>query len=232
MSRSSLHVSSGERPSPKLVFWLLALTCAAVVSCGLKRVELPSFEGISLAAALSELNRTTSIEAVLSVEYEKRDGLMNGDAFLRLSDTTLALRLYYLGFLAGEVMEEEGVIRSTPKLDRDRTVLLVDGLRNCFLWWKISDFEVEERGEHYLLRNASRSVLVDRKTLLPLEQIIGDEAGVVLRITYDMPARVDADTAGPSGAPVPSDWYQSRITIRHGDHVVTVAVKSYTPIRQ
>jgi hypothetical protein len=232
MLKRSSYMSSGNGPLRKLACWVILLSCAGLFSCAPKHVEIPSFEEIPLDAALSELQRTASIEAVLSVEYEKNDGVMNGDAILRLSDNSLTLRLYYLGFLAGEVAEEEGVIRSTPKLDRNRRVLLVDGLRSCFFWWDADDYEVEDRGDHYLLRNASRSVLVSRKTLLPVEQTIETENGDMLRITYDAPAYVHADTPGQHDLLVPSDWYQSQITIRLREHTVKVAVKSYILTRR
>jgi hypothetical protein len=215
--------------SPAFFFlWLIALATSFIVSCAPKHVEMPSFEGMPLEAALGELRSIKSVESVLSVEYEKNDGRLSGDAMMKLSDESLTLRVYYMGFLTGEITEEEGVIRSTPKLDWSRRVLFVDGLRNSFFWWNITDYEVEEHDDHYLLRNAHRRLILNRKTFMPVEQSIEVVDGEMLKITYDTPARVNTDNPALQGPSLLSDWYQSRIRIEFGHHVVRAAVKSYS----
>lgn len=216
------------------VFWLLA-----VASCAPKYAEKPEHVGIPLDSALAEFRSISSIEAVLYVEYEKDDNVMGGDAFLNLSADRLNLRLYYLGFLAGEVSEEGGVVKSKPKLNRAKSTILVEGLKNSFLWWNIKDYAVQEKDNMYVLRNASRKLLISKDTLLPVEQTIQLDNGDELSIRYDAPVKQgpgDKEKDGEravgkpaSSAPAsPSRWYQSQLSIKLKNNLVRVRVKSYS----
>src|SRR5208337_4741971 len=100
--------------------WLLATgyLLLALVSCAPKYAEKPSREGMSLAAIMTKMNTVRTIEAVLAIDYEKNDATMSGDAHLDLSPSSLNLRIYYLGFLYGELSEDNGVIHSKPKFDK------------------------------------------------------------------------------------------------------------------
>src|SRR5208283_2735972 len=134
---------------------LFYLTCSvlavlALASCAPKYAEKPYREITSLSEVLAKMNTVQSIEAVLSIDYEKNDAIMSGDAHLNLSPAALDLRIYYLGFLAGEVKEDNGVIKGKPKLDKYKSTFLVDGLRNSFLWWTISDYTIQENRDNYV----------------------------------------------------------------------------------
>ncbi|MFO0751843.1 MAG: hypothetical protein U0411_00775 [Thermodesulfovibrionales bacterium] len=204
---------------------LVLLLPLFLASCAPKHMDT-SIEGVRLEQLLDELRRVSSIEAVLSIEYEKKDGALSGDAFLHLAHDTLTMRIYYLGFLAGEVTEEEGVIRSKPKLDRSKSILLVDGLRNSFFWWNMKEYRIEEKEDVYLLYNSYRKVVISKKTLLPVRQTIELESGDTIEIAYDEPAW-NAGAAGGSAAPL-QQRYQSKLTIGLRNHLVRVKVKSYT----
>ncbi len=210
------------------VFWLLAtsswLLCFS--SCAPKYVEKPSREGVPLPEILSKMNTVQSVEAVLSIAYEKNNASMSGDAFLSLSPDTLELRIYYFGILAGQVTEDHGVIKSKPKLDKYKSIILVDGLRNSFLWWTIRDYTVEEKEDSYVLRNFDRTLTISKKTLLPLEQTIELDNGEEMTIAYDDPACSKPGTEN-NGLDPETGCYQSRLLIRYRDHQVKVRVKSY-----
>lgn len=208
---------------------LLALLCLLfLVSCAPKVVERPERAGIPLEDALASLRQVGSVEAVLDIDYEKGDSVMSGDAFLNVSDRALTLRLYYLGFLYGEISEADGVITSKPKLDRNRSTLLVEGLKNSFLWWNIDNFSVQERDDAYVLRNYHRRIVVSKETLLPVEQTIQLDNGDTLNIRYDAPVKNTPEDAPRQLTDPLLQWYQSHLTIQLKKHTVRVKVKSLT----
>lgn len=219
---------SGERQRHSLLFRILAsVSCLLLfASCAPKRVGLPLYEEVPLEKAMAELKSINSIEAVLAIEYEKKDSTMSGDASLRLSENNLNLRLYYLGFLAGEVNEENGIVKSKPKLDKNKSTILVDGLKNSFFWWNIKDYLVQEGDGVYILKNSYRKILVDKKTLLPVQQVIELANGDELNILYDAPAHSE-EAAKDSQASL-SQRYQSKLTIGLKNHLLRIKVKSYT----
>ena len=210
---------------------LLFALCLLFFSCAPKYAEKPSREGISLPEILAKMNTVQSIEAVLSIDYEKNNATMSGDAFLSLSPAALDLRIYYLGFLAGEVKEDNGVIKSKPKIDKYKSIVLVDGLKNSFLWWTISDYTVQETEDSYVLRNFNRTLTISKKNLLPLEQTIELDNGEEMTISYDEPVCNKLDTE-KNGLDPEIAWYQSHLSIRYKNHQVRVRVKSYTPTIQ
>ena len=65
-------------------------------------------------------------------------GARNGD---------LTMRIYSLGFLAFELISENGSIKSSRPLDNNKRVILTYGLRDCVFWWDMGDFEIEEQGK-------------------------------------------------------------------------------------
>lgn len=199
---------------------LTAYCILLTVSCAPRHVELPSYEGVSVENALSELKNIKSIEAVLSVEYEKNDSTMSGDASLNVSEDKLNLRLYYLGFLAGEVSEDNGIIKSKPKLDKNKSTILIDGIKNSFLWWNIKDYTLHEKEDAYELKNSYRKLLISKKTLLPVQQTIELNDGEELKIFYDAPAKTAEDK-----------WYNSRLKIEFKNYIVKIKVKSYSVAR-
>jgi hypothetical protein len=211
------------------VFIPVLLLCI-IVSCAPRHVEIPSFNDIDLNRHLAELSTVRSIEAVLSLEYEKGDSLMNGDASLTISENTLDLKIYYLGFLAGYISENNGVVTVSQKIDRNRTLMFVEGLKNSFLWWKIMDntYTIEEDGRFYKLENYNRKIFLDKKTLLPAQQFIEIYNGDELRIFYDSPARIeDAGDAVLAHSPA-AMWYQSGMRISLNNHHLKIKIKSYT----
>jgi len=219
---------------PYLLVWLLtSVSCLFILaSCAApKHAETPSYKGLTLNEALAQYRTISSINGVLGLEYEKNDTVMSGDASLSASRDKLSLRIYYLGFLQGEVYEENGIIRSKPKLDKNKSALLVEGLKSSLFWWNIRDYETVETAASYELRNANRKVIIDKESLLPLEQTIYFENGDRLIISYTVPSRV----APEDGKEIPNDsplgWYQSQIKMQLKNYVVRVNVKSYSVTR-
>jgi hypothetical protein len=205
---------------------LLSVSCAAP-----RLAEKPSHRGIALDEALAQYRQISSINTVLGLEYEKNDTVMSGDASLSVSPDKLSLRIYYLGFLQGEIYEENGAIRSKPKLDKNKSSLLVEGLKSSLFWWNIKDYKEFETADSYELRNESRKVVINKETLLPVEQIIELENGDKLTITYDVPSHILACEGQEATDTSPAGWYQSRIRLQLKNYVVRVNVKSYSVTR-
>lgn len=188
-------------------------------SCTVKRIEMPTYEGVDVGEIIAGRSSIKSVEATFSIEFEKDDSTMTGDAVIELTDEVLSLRVYSLGFLAAEVIAENGVIKSNPRLDRNKSAILVDGLTNSFLWWTIKNYEIEEKDDMYQLRSSWRKLLIDKKTMLPRQQTIELDNGRELNVFYEEPAN--------SG----EFWYPSKMRIELSRYAVTLKIKtiSFTP---
>ncbi len=185
-----------------------------LASCAPKTVEPPLFEERSLDEAMARRSGIAQIDATFSVIFEKADSEMKGDGVLNIfNNGNLELRVYSLGFLAMELTSRNGVVKSNPLLDSTKKAILTQGLRDCLFWWDIKDFTVEEEGGYYLLRNAEREILIDKKSILPRKQLIYFSNGRVLTVYYDNPAREEGIL------------YQSRMRIELSKYAVTLAVK-------
>jgi len=155
-------------------------------SCATVPVELPVYEGVNIQDDLSSRNRISAIDGIFSIVFEKEDTEMRGDGMMHLvRNGDLNLRLYSLGFLALELTSEKGVIRSNPKIDRGRGAILTSGLRDCFFWWDMENYDIDEKEDVYLISNQTRMVWVDKKTILPKKQIIILEDGREISIYYE-----------------------------------------------
>lgn len=183
-------------------------------SCTAKRVELPDYEGIDVRTVITERSSIKGVNATFHVEFEKTDSTIAGDAALTLTDRTLDLRIYSMGFLMAEIKETDGIIKSTPPSDRNNNTILVEGLRSSILWWLIKDYEIEEQNNNYHIRNSSRRIVIDKKSMLPVSQTIEFDSGKELRISYEEPANSNGF------------WYPSRMKIELSKYVVKLQIKS------
>ena len=190
------------------IFLFLAMSCAT------KRVEIPTYEGIDPRDALAGRDSVQSMRSTFAIEFERDGGLIQGEGALTLTADGLDLRVYSLGFLVAEVVSDGGVTRSTPALDRNRTALLVEGLRNCFFSWSLRSYEVREEDEAYLAWNSWRKLLINKRTLLPERQTIELEDGRELIITYEEPALFDRE------------WFPSRLRIELARYSVSLTIKT------
>lgn len=221
----------GQRDSSYLQFCVLTAVCCLLflISCaGPKIVEKPSHKGLSLDEAIAQYKKISSISSVLGLEYEKNDTIMSGDASLSISPDKLSLKIYYLGFLQGEVYEDNGTIKSKPKLDKNKSLLLVRGLKSSLFWWNIEDYTVSETADAYKLSNSHREVVISKESLLPTEQRIELENGDQLTISYASPSRITPEDNTEIVDNSPLGWYQSQIRIQLRNYIVRVNVKSYS----
>jgi hypothetical protein len=208
---------------------LFTAVCLLLVSCTPQvRHTGPSFESISLEDALVQYKKISSIDTIIGIEYEKNEAVMQGDGSLSISPDKLALRIYYLGFLQGEVYEENGEVRSKPKLERNKKDLLVNGLKSSIFWWNIKNYDKRETDDTYELRTPTRKVVLDKSSLLPISQTIMLEDGEQLSITYGLPVPRLAKDGKRIESNSPLGWYPSRLKIQLRNYIVRIDVKSYS----
>jgi len=214
--RASIFTHFPIHPFTLLLFCSIALLL--LTSCAAKRVELPDYEGADIRKVIAERSSIKGVNATLHIEFEKNDSAIVGDAALTLTDRTLELRIYSMGFLMAEIKEMDGIIKSAPPFDRNKKIILVEGLRNSILWWLIKDYEVEEQSGNYHIRNSSRKIVIDKKTMLPASQTIELDGGKELRISYEEPANSNGF------------WYPSKMKIELSKYVVKLQIKSMSLI--
>jgi hypothetical protein len=226
ISQTSLTRPTGLTGRTAVVFFIFF--SLFLVSCAPQtRPDGPNFGSMSLDDALEQYKKISSIQSVLGIEYEKNDATMTGDGALFVSPDKLTLRIYYLGLLQGEVYEENGVVKTNPKLDRQKSAILVNGLKSSLFWWNIDDYEKTETDDYYELRNSNRKVVINKNTFLPTEQTLKLDNGDVLTITYAKPERRMTEDGRISDAGSPLGWYPSRLKIELGRYIVRINVKSY-----
>ncbi|HYQ47868.1 MAG TPA: hypothetical protein VEP69_02275 [Thermodesulfovibrionales bacterium] len=195
----------------KLFFCSILVLAAA---CAKTLVEVPPHEGLRLDEVIAERNAIERIDAAMSIVFEKKDSEMYGDAVLDITRSgDLNLKVFTLGILGMDLSSKNGVVKSTPRLDKAKTAILTRGLRDSLFWWDLQDFTVREEGGYLVMQSATRSVWLDRKTLLPGKQLIEFDDGKQLTIIYDTPAHQGGI------------WYQTKMRIEIPRYAVTLTVK-------
>ncbi len=195
----------------KLFFISIIVSAAA---CAPNKVEMPAVDQRSMAVVLAERKSIERIDAAMSVVFEKTDSEMHGDAVLDMAQNgDLHMKVYTLGILAMDLTSKNGLVKSTPKLDKNKTAILTQGLRDSLFWWDLKDFTVKEENDHLILQNATRQVVLDRKTMLPQKQRISFDDGKQLTVLYDNPAQAKGV------------WYQSKMRIELSRYAVMLTVR-------
>ncbi len=204
-------------PTPYL---LLVLCCFVLLaSCAPKRVQIPTYEGVDPRDFLSGMETLREMEATFSLEFERDGNLMRGDAVLRLAPDFLDMQVYSLGFLVAEVTSEKTMTRSDPPLDRNRLLMLVEGIRSSFLWWSVKEPTISSEDGLYRVSNSWRRLFIDKRTMMPERQTLELEDGRQLRVSYEEPVLTEGG------------WFPSGMRIELSGQVLTLKIKtlSFTP---
>ncbi len=181
---------------------------------------MPSREERGIAEVLAERRSIQRIDATMSVVFEKKDSQMYGDAVLDITPAgDLHLKVYTLGILGMDLSSRDGVVKSSPRLDRTKTTILTQGLRDCLFWWDLRNYALSEDGDYLVMQDATRTLWLDRKTLLPEKQRIDFGDGKQLTVQYNAPARQNGI------------WYQSKLRIELTRYVVKLQIKEIGFIR-
>jgi hypothetical protein len=212
--KNKLEIRNGKWELKNLISYFSFLILSLLFSCVAPRVEMPVYEGVSVEDVLNSKNSISAIETTFSITLEQDNTDRKGDGVLNISrNGNLSLRVYSFGFLAFELISENGIIKSVPVIDRNIGTILTHGLRDCLFWWNIKDFKIYEKEGVYLLKNFSRRLWIDRKTMFPIKQTVFLENGSELDIHYENP-----DKAGDI-------WYPSKIKIDLSKYSVTLKIK-------
>lgn len=189
----------------------------SVTACVPQKAETPAVEQRAIDVVLAERRSIERIDAAMSVVFEKIDSEMHGDAVVDIAkDGNMHMKVYTLGILAMDLTTKNGMVKSTPKLDRGKIAILTRGLRDSLFWWDLADFSVSEENDQFILQNATRQVVLDRMTMLPRKQKISFDDGKQLTVFYDKPAQ----TMGI--------WYQSQMRIELSRYAVTLNIREIT----
>ncbi|GAB6183491.1 hypothetical protein [Thermodesulfovibrio hydrogeniphilus] len=163
----------------------VSLIVFLIFGCAEKKpVALKEFEAEDLQDFISKMKNYNFIESSLNIQYEAKNSVLTGDALLRITEKELLLRVYYMGFPAGELYEESGEVSSTLLIEKDRLKQLALGIRKAFIWWN-GDFSIEEDENYYILKEKDgRTVLLSKAGFMPVKQTLNIDGQSVL-INYD-----------------------------------------------
>lgn len=207
----------GWRGGVSVYILLLLVLCSTPflpISCATRKLEMPSYEGIELKVILAEKENIRSLSSTFSIEFEKDGSMVRGDAVLKLRPDSLDLQVYSLGLLVAEVSSVNDVTKSVPAIDKNRLLLLIDGLRNSFLWWSMNNPEIRDDGDIYHVSNSWKRLFINKKTMLPVKQIVELENGRQLNIFYDDPVLIDGI------------WFPSKMRIELSRYSVNLKIKT------
>ncbi len=172
----------------------ISLSIFLFFGCAEKRpVTVKEFYAQDLQDFLNRMKIYSAIEGVLNLQYEAKNSSLNGDASLRVSKDELLLRVYYMGFPAGELYEENGEVTSNLLIEKDRLKQLAISIRKGFLWWD-GDFSIEDEGTQYILKdkNIDRIILLNKEGFMPLQQNLTVEGQTIL-INYDNYSKIQTE---------------------------------------
>lgn len=205
----------GKRISGRVVCGLVSAVCfALLLSCATKKIEIPVYEGVDPKEVLAEKDNIKSLESTFHIEFERDGNLMKGDAVLRMTQDSLDLQVYSLGFLVGEVMSNGTVMRSDPPVERNKLLILIDGIRNSFFWWSLKNAGIRDYRDTYRVSNSWRRLFLNKKTMMPEKQIIELEGGKELVVNYEDPDLIDGI------------WFPSRMRIALSKQSVSLKIKT------
>jgi len=189
-------------------------------------IQLQSHD-YNLKKLIDDLRSINSIEAVLEVSYEKDDTSLGGDMYIKADKNNMIVRVYYMGFLAGEIVEENGTIKSKVKMSKKRAEFLITSLRKSIFWWNFDFDKIIDFQERYLLKSEGREVVIDKKKMLPISQRITNDDGDAIDINYSEPLPIEPEKESLK----PTDWYQSVVQIEYQKFRVNSKITSLKVLR-
>jgi len=153
---------------------LVSLIIITIYGCAEKKPQvLKEFYAENIQDFIVKMQNYQSLESSLTIDYESKGSLFSGDVFLKIYKNETLLRVYYMGFPAGEVYEREGEFSSNLPIERDKIMQIITGIKKGFMWWD-GDFEVIENEKNFILkeRQSDREIILTKKGFMPVSQTL------------------------------------------------------------
>lgn len=157
-----------------------------VLGCVEKKPEvLREFYAVDVQDFIKKMQNYHGIESSLTIDYESKGNLLSGDALLKINKNETLLRIYYMGFPAGEVYEKDEEVSSNLLIEKDKIKQILTGVKKGFMWWA-GDFEIKEKDNNFVLKekNSDREVVLNKNGFMPVSQSFTFENQQIL-IIYD-----------------------------------------------
>ncbi len=179
LSKSSLSIIA-------IILLIITLSCA-------KRLTFSPEQRLTPEEYLQELKKIKNMKFIFSINLKRNDETISGDASLKINGEETKLSIYSMGFLISEIKTEGNSIEMKGKnLNKEKAILLIEGLRNTFMWWNIEEMEIQKIDDTVILRNSWRKVFLERRSLIPFQQYIYLDRSFTISILYSEPEKISA----------------------------------------
>ncbi|MCG6553198.1 MAG: hypothetical protein L7F77_12815 [Candidatus Magnetominusculus sp. LBB02] len=165
---------------------LIYSACVCVISCAaaIKENEPPDNEVLTLPVLMERLGRVSEIKGSAAVDFKGLDGGMSGDAAVRVWRDGFDVKIYAMGFPAGELKLKDGVFESSPKLKEEDEPAIARCIKDGLFWWTSDDIQSAGDDGKIYLKSPGQIIVLDNSTLKPIEQAIALQKGEGLYINY------------------------------------------------
>lgn len=185
---------------------LIFSICVFVISCAIRKPLKETREGmdITLPTLMDRLSHIREIKGSALVDLRMSGGSMSGDASIMVRPESFDVKIYSMGFPAGEIKMQNGVFESSHQLRKEEEIIIVKCLKEGIFWWNATDINITSTDCLFYLKRPGQVIALDKKTLKPIEQVIALPGGERLRITYKeaqkiegiwFPAKIQATSA-------------------------------------
>lgn len=193
----------------------ISLIILLLFGCAEKKpVVIKEFHAENLEDFINKMKVYNTIDGVLNIQYEAKNTVLSGDASLKISKNELLLRIYYMGFPAGEIYEENGEVTSNLLIEKDRLKQIATGIRKGFIWWD-GDFLIAENSDEFILKekNGERMVILNKSGFMPNMQTLNVEGQNIL-ITYNDYTKIHTEDGTALNIPLNIVVYYKNRTLR------------------
>lgn len=182
-----------------------------------KTQTLKEFYAQGIEEFIKKIQIYQRIESSLILEYESKEELLSGDASLKIYKNETFLRVYYMGFPAGEIHEKDEEVSSNLLIEQEKIKQIIEGIKKGFMWWN-GDFEIIENEENFILKENDRIIFLSKDAFMPVKQSFTFEDQIIL-ITYGDYKKVQTEESISLTMP-------SNITVYYRDRTLKIKVDS------
>lgn len=140
-----------------LLFIILFASCAP----RMKPVQVPEYTG-TVQEFLKENSMWNGLKGSFELQLKRPGGeVLSADSYIETGPGKTIMKFYRLGFQVGELEEKNPRYR-----------VLEEAVREGLIWWQIEGYTLDRSQLVYTVNTDRRSLVLDRKTLVPLSQSI------------------------------------------------------------